>query len=78
MSGLEDSKITYQQKPFDLVKTCQQVLEILLPLSQRKQIQLNMDYPFMMSGGWLGDQQKIKQVLLNLVANASSLPQREK
>ena len=69
-SELEDDKTTYHQQPFDLVQTCQQVLEILLPLSQQKGIQLNLDYPLMMSGGWLGDQQKIKQVILNLVANA--------
>ena len=68
-SELEDNKTTYQKYPFDLVQTCQQVLEILLPLSQQKAIQLNLDYPFMMSGGWLGDQQKVKQVLLNLIAN---------
>jgi signal transduction histidine kinase len=69
-SELETRQITYQPNPFDLVQTCQQVLEILLPLSQQKGIQLNLDCPFMMSGGWLGDQQKIKQVILNLVANA--------
>jgi signal transduction histidine kinase/CheY-like chemotaxis protein len=69
-SELETGQITYQPDPFDLVQTCQQVLEILLPLSQQKGIQLNLDYPLMISGGWLGDQQKIKQVILNLVANA--------
>ena len=69
-SELDAGKITCQQDPFDLVNTCQQVLEILLPLSQQKEIQLNLDYPFMMSGGRLGDHQKIKHVLLNLFANA--------
>jgi CheY-like chemotaxis protein len=69
-SELETGQITYQPDPFDLVQTCQQVLEILLPLSQQKGIQLNLDYPLMISGGWLGDQQQIKQVILNLVANA--------
>ena len=69
-SELDTGQITYQQKTFDLIQTCQQVLDILLPLSQQKNIQLNLDYPLMMSGGWLSDQQKIKQVILNLVANA--------
>jgi len=69
-SELDAGQITYQPDPFNLVQTCQQVLEILLPLSQQKNIQLNLDYPLMMSGGWLGDQQKIKQVILNLVGNA--------
>ena len=69
-SELDTGQITYQLDPFDLVQTCQQVLEILRPLSQQKNIQLNLDYPLIVSGGWLGDQQKIKQVILNLVANA--------
>jgi len=69
-SELDAGQITYQPDPFDLVQTCQQVLEILLPLSQQKGIQPNLDYPLIISGGWLGDQQKIKQVILNLVANA--------
>ena len=69
-SELDTGQITYQQKTFDLIQTCQQVLDILRPLSQQKNIQLNLDYPLMMSGGWLSDQQKIKQVILNLVANA--------
>jgi CheY-like chemotaxis protein len=69
-SELETGQITYQSDPFDLVQTCQQVLEILLPLAQQKGIQLNLDYPLMISGGWLGDQQKIKQVMLNLLGNA--------
>ena len=67
---LNAGKITYQQDPFDLVEACQQILEILLPLCQQKGIQLKLDYPFMMPARWLGDQQKTKQVLLNLVANA--------
>ena len=69
-SELDAEQITYQQKTFDLIQTCQQVSDILRPLSQQKNIQLNLDYPLMMSGGWLGDQQKLKQVILNLVANA--------
>ena len=46
------------------------MIEIVLPLSQQKNIELNLDYSPVISGGWLGDQQKIKQVLLNLLGNA--------
>ena len=67
---LEEGKITYYQQSFDLINTCHQVIEIVLPLSQQKNIELNLDYSPVISGGWLGDQQKIKQVLLNLLGNA--------
>ncbi len=67
---LEEGKITYQQQSFDLINTCHQVIEIVLPLSQQKNTELNLDYSPVISGGWLGDQQKIKQVLLNLLGNA--------
>ena len=67
---LEEGKITYQRESFDLINTCYQVIEIVLPLSQQKNTELNLDYSPVISGGWLGDQQKIKQVLLNLLGNA--------
>ena len=69
-SELEQGEITYQQQPFDLINTCQQVLQMILPLSQQKNLDLNLDYPFAISADWVGDQQKIKQVLVNLLGNA--------
>ena len=69
-SALDQGQFSYQQHPFDLIDTCQQVLQIVLPLSQQKNLQLHLDYPFTMSSEWLGDQQKIKQVLVNLLGNA--------
>ena len=69
-SELDEGKITYQQQPFDLINTCHEIIEIVLPLSQQKNTELNLDYSPVISGGCLGDQQKIKQVLLNLLGNA--------
>ena len=48
-SELEQGQITYQQQPFDLINTCQQVLQMILPLSQQKNLDLNLDYPFAIS-----------------------------
>jgi len=69
-SELDEGKITYQQQPFDLINTCHEIIEIVLPLSQQKNTELNLDYSPVILGGCLGDQQKIKQVLLNLLGNA--------
>ena len=69
-SELDEGKTTYQQQSFDLNNVCREIIEIVLPLCQQKNIELNLDYSPIISGGWLGDQQKIKQVLLNLLGNA--------
>ena len=39
---LEEGKITYQRESFDLINVCREIIEILLPLSQQKNIQLNL------------------------------------
>ena len=67
---LEKGQITYQQLPFNLIETCQQVLEIVLPLSQQKNLDLNLNYQSTFPVGWVGDQHKIRQVLINLLGNA--------
>ena len=69
-SALDQGQVSYQQQPFDLINTCQQVLQIVQPLSLQKNLDLNLDYPFAISSDWVGDQQKIKQVLVNLLGNA--------
>tara|TARA_B100000029_G_scaffold394077_1_gene391497 strand:- start:728 stop:1789 length:1062 start_codon:yes stop_codon:yes gene_type:complete len=69
-SALEEGSITYQQYPFNLVETCQRVLDMLLPLSQQKNLDLQLNYPSTIVGDWIGDEQKIKQVLVNLLGNA--------
>ncbi|MCH2575929.1 ATP-binding protein, partial [Candidatus Poribacteria bacterium] len=69
-SALEEGSMNYQQDPFNLVETCQRVLDMLLPLSQQKNLDLHLNYPPTMVGDWIGDEQKIKQVLVNLLGNA--------
>ena len=67
---LEKGQITYQKLPFNLIEICQQVLEIVLPLSQQKNLDLNLNYRSTFPAGWVGDQHKIRQVLINLLGNA--------
>ena len=67
---LEKGQITYQKLPFNLIEICQQVLEIVQPLSQQKNLDLNLNYRSTFPEGWVGDQHKIRQVLINLLGNA--------
>ena len=67
---LEKGQITYQKLPFNLIEICQQVLEIVLPLSKQKNLDLNLNYRSTFPMGWVGDQHKIRQVLINLLGNA--------
>jgi len=43
-SRLEAGQTTYQSRPFDLVQTCQQVLELLQPLAQQKGLRLQLEW----------------------------------
>ena len=54
-SELEDDRTTYQKNPLDLVNICLEILEIVRPLCQQKNIELNLDYSPVISGGWLED-----------------------
>ncbi|MDP7000123.1 MAG: ATP-binding protein, partial [Candidatus Poribacteria bacterium] len=68
-SRLEAGQMTYSSQPFDLGQTCQQVLG-LLPLAQDKGLSLQLEWAPDLAAARQGDQQKLRQVLINLVANA--------
>jgi PAS domain S-box-containing protein len=69
-SRLEAGQTTYQSRPFDLAQTCQQVLELLQPLAQQKGLRLQLEWTPDLAAARQGDQQKLRQVLINLLANA--------
>jgi CheY-like chemotaxis protein/HPt (histidine-containing phosphotransfer) domain-containing protein/anti-sigma regulatory factor (Ser/Thr protein kinase) len=69
-SRLEAGQTIYQSLPFDLAHSCQQVLELLQPLAQQKGWRLQLEWAPDLAAARQGDQQKLRQVLINLVANA--------
>ena len=69
-SRLEAGQTTYQSRPFDLAQTCQQVLDLLQSLAQQKGLRLQLEWTPDLAAARQGDQQKLRQVLINLVANA--------
>jgi len=69
-SRLEAGQTTYQSRPFDLGQTCQQVLGLLRPLAEDKGLSLQLEWAPDLAAARQGDQQKLRQVLINLAANA--------
>ena len=69
-SRLEAGQMTYSSQPFDLGQTCQQVLGLLRPLAEDKGLSLQLEWAPDLAAARQGDQQKPRQVLINLVANA--------
>ena len=60
----------YQAAPFRLLQTCQQVLSLLRPLVEDQDLFLQLEWAPDLSPIRQGDQQKISQVLINLISNA--------
>ncbi|MAT75393.1 hypothetical protein CMK14_09670 [Candidatus Poribacteria bacterium] len=69
-SRLEAGETIYQSQPFDLAYSCQQVLDLLRPLAQQKGLHLQLEWAPDLASARQGDQQKLRQVLINLLANA--------
>ena len=67
---IEASEIEYQSQPFDLGQVVQDVVDVLAPQATDKGLKLISEFGSDLITGRRGDQQKIHQVLLNLVENA--------
>ena len=70
LSRLEAGEMAYQTTPFHLAETCRQVLDLLSPLASDKDLFLQLEWAPDLSSVRQGDQQKIRQVLINLLGNA--------
>ena len=69
-SRLQAPEVTYSRQAFDLAQTCRQVIDLLRPLATEKGLSLQLEWRPELRAGREGDQQKIRQVLINLVGNA--------
>jgi signal transduction histidine kinase len=69
-SKLEAGKLRVLREPFVLEGTANQSLALLRPRAQAKGLQLEHDFSPQLTGRWLGDSQRVGQVLLNLLSNA--------
>ena len=69
-SKSESSEVQYQQEPFDLFNLCHDVVDRMSPLSSDKGLGLHLAIKEGTVSYREGDEQRINQVLINLISNA--------
>jgi len=69
-SKLEAEKLELRAELFDLEQLAQEVCTIVAPSLRNKQVELLIDYDQFLPAQFIGDEDRIRQVMLNLVGNA--------
>ncbi|MBI5168356.1 MAG: response regulator [Candidatus Eisenbacteria bacterium] len=70
LSKIEAGRFTLEKAPFDLNSACEDVCELLSAKAFQKGLSLQLHYPPDVPSRLVGDTNRIRQVLLNLVSNA--------
>lgn len=70
LAGIEHGKVNLIKSPFDLRETTSQVIELLSPQARQKQVELAYTYDSKLPTEFMGDEGRIRQILLNLMGNA--------
>ncbi len=69
-SKVEAGQMTLEHAPFDLKEALEDVLKLVYPRARAQGLTLSLDYPDALPRGFVGDAQRLRQVLINLVGNA--------
>ncbi|MGL6203036.1 MAG: sensor histidine kinase, partial [Giesbergeria sp.] len=69
ISKIEAGELKVSCEPFDLLRSVRKVLDIVRPLADKKQLQLQAELPEDV-GFMASDARRVEQVLLNLLSNA--------
>ncbi len=75
-SKIEAGKLVLEHQEFDLHYLANDVMRLLRPLAQAKSIELKLDLDDFVPAHVLGDQTRLRQILLNLVGNAIKFTDR--
>lgn len=75
-SRMETGQLSFREEPFDLRGCLEEVLEAFRLPAQRKGLQLSMEFDPAVPGIALGDPERLRQVLSNLVSNAVKFTDR--
>ncbi|HGG04436.1 MAG TPA: response regulator [Aliiroseovarius sp.] len=74
-SKIEAAKLTLNTAPFDLEKTLLDIITLMQPGIQEKNLQLLVDYDMFLPTEYIGDQVRMRQILTNLIGNAIKFTQ---
>ncbi len=70
LSRIEAGKLPIEQYPFRAEAALKEVINLLASLARQKNLQLNLELPENLPHTLIGDADRLKQVLLNLLNNA--------
>jgi len=70
LSQIEADRLTIKSSAFDLRSVIEDVVKISEPISKRKGVELFINYPSSLPRLFVGDEGRVRQVILNLVGNA--------
>lgn len=70
-SKIESGRLEVEKNPFDLRLAIESVVESLSSVVLGKGLRFNIDLDSQINGMYLGDQTRLKQVLVNLIGNAT-------
>ncbi|SEL33182.1 PAS domain S-box-containing protein [Roseateles sp. YR242] len=73
---LDKGAMDLEQVDFSLRQVCEQAMNSLGLLAQRKGLTLQLDYPLTAADHFKGDALRVQQVLLNLIGNAIKFTER--
>lgn len=76
ISKIESGKLILEQAPFDLFEVLQEVTSLYAYQVRDKGIEMILDIDTNMSGYYIGDAVRIKQIITNLVSNALKFTSR--
>ncbi|MBK9322934.1 MAG: response regulator [Bdellovibrionaceae bacterium] len=69
-SKIEAGKIQINPRPFDLKVLCEDVQELFVPAVKEKNISLDLQFEGRKDWCFIGDAERVRQVLVNLIGNA--------
>ncbi|MGO4914471.1 response regulator [Pseudogemmobacter sp. W21_MBD1_M6] len=75
-SKIEAEKLTLHLDTFDLERTIHEVALLMQPAVQEKSIDLLVDFDMFLPTHYIGDQGRVRQILMNLMGNAVKFTSR--
>lgn len=70
ISKIESGKLAIDEHPFDLPATMSQCAHVVSPRASQQELHLELSYPEDAPRRFIGDQMRIRQILLNFLSNA--------